>query len=307
MLRLALPVVAAAAALAAGGCGGSGDEAPANAQPYSARSPLPGTTKPVSAAVLQRPIGAYRAHVRRELAGMLVAVGSLRAAIARGDRAGARAAWLRAQARYEAIGAAYGAFGELDRAINGTPAGLPGGERSKRFTGLHRIELALWDRRSTADARIPAARLQRDVARLRSEVGRMEIEPLDFGLRAHEVLEDTLHLQLSGQASPWSGSALTALNSNIEGTRVVLRGLSPILRQRNALVLEQSEEALDRLERAVRGVRRQGRPPRWDALGQRRRERIAGLTAKAAEELAYVPEYVDPRPPRPLQRAVETR
>ena len=35
------------------------------------------------------------------------------------------AAWLAADARYESIGAAYGAFGDLDAAINGEPAGCP--------------------------------------------------------------------------------------------------------------------------------------------------------------------------------------
>ena len=68
---------------------------------------------------LRRPIATYRRHVRRELGAMLGEVAPLRAAIARHDRAGARAAWLAADARYESIGAAYGAFGDLDAAIDG--------------------------------------------------------------------------------------------------------------------------------------------------------------------------------------------
>jgi iron uptake system component EfeO/high-affinity iron transporter len=38
-------------------------------------------------------------------------------------------------------------------------------------------------------------------------------------------------------------------------------------------------------------------------VSQRGRERLAGLTAAAAERLAYVPDIVDPRPARPVQRA----
>jgi iron uptake system EfeUOB component EfeO/EfeM len=137
--------------------------------------------------------------VRRQLRTLLGEVAALRAAIARDDLAGARAAWLKADARYESIGAAYGAFGDLDAAVNGRPAGLPGGVRSPDFTGLHRVELALWQRRSTRAAATPAARLARDVARLREGVAKMDIDPLEYSLRAHEILEDGIHLQLSGR------------------------------------------------------------------------------------------------------------
>ena len=174
------------------------------AQPYSKRSTAAGR-RPARDA---RPTSAgrsatYRRYVRRQLGAMLGEV----ARAARRHRAPAtwpaRArAWLTADARYESIGAAYGAFGDLDAAHQRPPGGLPGGVRSPDFTGLHRIELALWGQRSTRDAAAPAARLASDVARLRATVATIEIDPLEYSLRAHEVLEDALHLQLSGQREP---------------------------------------------------------------------------------------------------------
>jgi iron uptake system EfeUOB component EfeO/EfeM len=133
---------------------------------------------------------------------------------------------------------------------------------------------------------------------LRSKVARMEIDPFEYSLRAHEVLEDTLHLELSGVASPWSGSALTALRANVRGTRVVLASLAPLIARRDPARLHRARTALNRLDEAVGN----GRLPRWDTLGQVQRERIAGLTAAAAERLAYVPELIDPRPPRAKKR-----
>ncbi len=291
MLRRVLAAGVLTAALA--GCGGR-VASPPPPQAFSARTPLSDRSGRVTAAAFARPIAAYRRHVRRALTAMLGELARLRAAAGDGDLPAARAAWLRADARYEAIGAAYGAFGDLDSAINATP-GATG-----RLVGLHRVELALFGRRSTRDAQAPAARLSRDVRRLRDRAGRVTIEPLDYALRAHEVLEDALHLQLSGQASPWSSSALNALTANVAGTRVVLRTLSPMIRQRDPLVLAEAERSLTRLERSVTPVRR----ARWDRLSQRRREAIAGAAAAAAERLAYVPELIDPRPPLPLKRAV---
>jgi high-affinity iron transporter len=294
----------------AAGCGGSdgSQNGVPPARSYAERNPSIQEVDRATRADYRAPIAAYRRHVRRQLGAMLGEVAALRVAADSGDLAEARSSWVRASACYETIGAAYGAFGDLDAAINGRPDGLPGGVDSPDFTGLHRIELALWGRSSTADATAPAARLARDVATLRHRVGTLEIEPLEYSLRAHEVLEDALHLQLGGDASRWSSTALTAVRSEVAGTRVVLATLAPMIARRDtAGVLPQSRQALDRVDAALRGLTGPaGALPRWDAVSQRRRETVSGLVAGAVEQLAYIPELIDPRPARPLQRALGT-
>jgi iron uptake system EfeUOB component EfeO/EfeM len=296
------------ALVAVAGCGGAAKRQTATnppPQPYSQRSTVPGVVARVTPKDYARPIATYKRYVDRQLRALLGEVAVLRAAIARHDLAAARAAWLKADARYESIGAAYGAFGDLDGAVNGGPDGLPGGTRSPDFTGLHRIELALWRRASTRAATAPAAQLARDVRRLRAGVAKMEIDPLEYSLRAHEILEDGIHLQLSGRASPWSGSALVALQAEVRGTRVVLATLAAMISRRDAGgALPQARTALTRLSAELARLERSdGSLPRWDTLAQRDRERVDGLAAGAAEQLAYVPELIDPRPARPAQRA----
>ncbi len=310
MLTRALAAVATCGALvAAGGCGSSSEstvKAPrSHAAPLSAIDPRADRAVVITPAVYTHPIALYKRHIRRQLEAMLGDARTLRATTARDDLSGARDAWLRAEAHYERIGAAYGAFGDLDAAINGLPGGLQGGTASPDFTGLHRIELALFKRRSTGDAAPYARQLVTDVAKLRAAIPKAKIEPLDFGLRAHEVLEDTLQLELAGVASPYSGAALTALDANIDGTRVVMASMGPIAARTNRLAVLLANRALDRLDHAVDALRRHGRFPRWDAVSQIDRERIDGLTAAAAERLAYMPGLVDPRPPRPIQRPIE--
>jgi iron uptake system EfeUOB component EfeO/EfeM len=305
MLRWCL-AAATLAAIALVGCGGGSGGASKNppAQPYSERSTVPDVVRRVTPADYKAPIADYRRYVRRRLATLGGQVAALRAAVARDDLRAARAAWIRADATYESIGAAYGAFGDLDAAVNGRPAGLTGGVRSPDFTGLHRVELALWERRSTRDAARPGAQLARAVSRMRTEVAKLEIGPLEYSLRAHEILEDGIHLQLSGQASPWSGSALVALRAEVDGTGVVLDTLAPLISRRDSSdALPQARRTLERLTKALDGLQRaDGSLPRWDQLGQRDRERVDGLAAGAAEQLAYVPELIDPRPARPAQR-----
>jgi iron uptake system EfeUOB component EfeO/EfeM len=305
MLRWCVPV-AALAAIALAGCGAGKDSASKNppAQPYSKRSTVPDVVRRVTPADYRAPIADYRRYVRRRLGTLGGQVAALRGAIAREDLSAARAAWIRADATYESIGAAYGAFGDLDAAVNGRPAGLPDGVQSADFTGLHRVELALWERRSTRDAARPAAQLARAVARMRAQVAKLEIDPLEYSLRAHEILEDGIHLQLSGQASPWSGAALVALRAEVRGTGVVLDTLEPLIARRDSTdALPEARRALRRLSSELERLERaNGSLPRWDRLAQRDRERVDGLAAGAAEQLAYVPELIDPRPARPAQR-----
>jgi iron uptake system component EfeO/high-affinity iron transporter len=291
----------------AAGCGEDQPAAVAPAAPVSSRVLVSGNVPPVRPADLRAPIAEYRRHVVDELGTMLAETARLQAAVDAGDLDAARAAWIASFMRYQTIGAAYGAFGDLDARIDGTTAGLPGGERSPDFVGLHRIELALWGRDSTADAAEYTRPLIDDVRRLRVRARTLHIDPLEYALRSHEVLEDTLHLQLSGQASPWSGAALVALRSNVAGTEVVLDSLRPLVARRNPRVLDDADQAVSDLRSAIRSVTGSGGGlPRWDGLSQRDRELIAGRTAAAAEALAYVPEIVDPRPPRPVQRVFGT-
>jgi iron uptake system component EfeO len=290
MLRPALVLATAAVALAA--CGGGSKERAANppSQPYSKRSTIPGSVPRVTPKDYARPIATYKRYVRRQLRTLLGEAAVLRAAIARNDLSTARVAWLKADARYESIGAAYGAFGDLDAAVR---------------DDLHRSEVALWRQHSTRAGAHSAAHLAGTVARLRTRVATMTIDPLEYSLRAHEILEDGIHLQLSGQASPWSGAALVALRAEVRGTRVVLATLAPIIERRDATgALPQARKALARLATTLDGLERaNGSLPRWDRLPQRSRELVDGVAAGAAEQLAYVPEIIDPRPARPAQRA----
>jgi iron uptake system EfeUOB component EfeO/EfeM len=308
--RLAVGGALLALALLAG-CGGGGESDQATsaknppAQPLEDLVPVSGNIPRVRAADLERPTARYRRYVESQLRPMGREVEELREAVAAGDLATARRAWLVADERYESIGGAYGAFGDLDARINGGPGGLQGGVDSPEFTGLHRIELALWGRHSTADAAPYVARLADDVAALRRTVPTIEIEPLEYVLRSHEVLEGALDLQLSGRESPWSGSALRALRGNLHGTEFVLGTLHALIERRSPVLMQRGEASLAALATALHRLEGAGGSlPRWDQTGERARTEIAGLTAAAAEQLAYIPEVIDPRPPLPRESAI---
>ncbi|MEV7688869.1 EfeM/EfeO family lipoprotein [Streptomyces bungoensis] len=237
---------------------------------------------------------AYQKWVGGGLDDVVRLTGTLRRAIDRGDLAGARSVWLPAHLRYGRLGAAYGSFGDAAARIDGTDAGLPGGVHDKDFTGFHRVEYGLWHGESAARLRAPAAALAKAVTGLRDSWAQTRMDPAQLGLRAHEILEDTLRLELTGRTDFGSGSTLATARANLDGTRAVLTRLRPLLRTRYAQ-LNELEEKVDAAGHTLDGFRHDGRWTPVDRLSLAQRERADSVVGDLVERLASVATLCDPR------------
>jgi iron uptake system component EfeO len=243
---------------------------------------------PVGSNDLYGPARAYEAYVSAGLDRLVARTATLRAAVDRGDLAAARAAWTPAHLAYERLGAAYGTFGDFDSKINGGPEGLPRGVRDTGFTGFHRVEYGLWHDEPASSLAAVTRRLERDVRALRSAFPEERIDPADLPLRAPEVLEQTLRLQLTGDADQGSGTTLRTAAANLEGTRELIDVLRPLLRTRDP-DLGAVDAWIDRLAAALKGESDVDRLPRAE------RERLNGTTGRLLELLASVAVIGAPR------------
>jgi high-affinity iron transporter len=246
--------------------------------------------QPLPASAFRAPVAEYRHYAIAQSRAMAAPVARLLAAVGRGDRAGAERDWSSAYGRYLLLGAAYGALGDLDVAIDGGAGGLKGGVEDLRFTGLHRVEHDLWSGVPTARIVPFARRLARDVARLPHALAVLEISPLDYATRAHEILEDAQRDQLSGRAAKWSGEGLRATAAGLQATDRVLKTLDPMLTGR-ASTQQDVATQMAVLRRALASVRRahHGSYPTLAALTERQRARVNGALGTALEALSLVP------------------
>jgi iron uptake system EfeUOB component EfeO/EfeM len=233
---------------------------------------------PLPVAAFDRPIARYRRYSARQASAMQAQVRALARALREGDRKAARRAWSGAYERYLRIGAAYGALGDLDAAI---------------VADRERIERGLWTGESLASLRPAAARLDADVRRLRRVVPRIEITPLDYAIRGHEILEDAQRDMLSGVAAPYSGAGVHATVASLEATEAVVATLRPLLASRGALA--PIETGLLRLRRELGTIRRAhgGQWPGLDALEHSERQRLNGRLGAGLEILARLPHALE--------------
>jgi high-affinity iron transporter len=250
---------------------------------------------PVTERDLSAPLTAYKAYVNRGLSTLVTQTRQLSDDIRAGHLDTARTDWLTAHRTYASLGAAYGTFEDFDQKINGRPDGLPGGVRDQRFTGFHRIEYGLWHGQSAADLKGPAQQLADDAAGLQKAFPHQDFDPSDLPLRAHEILENTLQFELTGDTDQGSGTGLATADANLAGTRELLTVLRPLLTARAPRLLPTVDADIARLQRLLDSAHHGNRWTPVDRLDPAAKARIDGATGQLLEDLSPVPDLLEIR------------
>ncbi|MFF0264721.1 imelysin family protein [Kribbella sp. NPDC004536] len=213
----------------------------------------------------------YEAGVARGVAGLAAKTDKLDADVAAGNLTAARTDWLAAHLAYNSLGAAYDAFGDFADKIDGSDA------------GFHPLEKGLWHNASAASLKPIATRLAADVHGLQQDLPNEQVDPNDLGLRAHEIMENALQFELTGENDQGSGTSLNTALANLNGTANVLAVLDPVLKPRYA-ELPQAQK----WETRVRALLTAHQNTPVDKLDRTTREQLDGAVGELLEKLAPV-------------------
>ena len=235
----------------------------------------------------------YLAWIRDRVPRLLTEVRALDRDVRRGDLAAARVMWLRAHVRYETLGAAYGVFGKDDTRIDARASTTVPARSDRHLHGFHRVEALLWSGATATTIAPETRRLVRSVEHLRSDLRTPVINPIDIGLRAHEILENALEFELSGRSDTGSHTELATLAANLVGTRHALAPIRHLLVGRDP-DLHRTYAWLGRTQRYLRRLHRGGWPP-LSGLTRRQRERLDADVSECVELLSRVAVITDPR------------
>lgn len=244
---------------------------------------------PIAASRFRAPIAYYKRYAGRQLVGVSADLRRLRAALRANDRAAAKAAWQDAWGGYLRLGGVYGAFGSLDTAIDGLPGGLAHGVHDKDFTGLHRLEYGLYTGERLSELVPYTDRTERAVARLRTRLPKIAMDPADYVLRAHEILEDAQRDFLSGADDRWSDAGVLATAEATRATTVVFGTIEPLFNNvdaapRSSIALKRLREELATIHKAHHAT--------WPSMAQLSHAEhtdLDGAVGAALEALSLVP------------------
>ncbi|PTH86272.1 iron permease [Streptomyces sp. A244] len=250
---------------------------------------------PVSERDLAAPLKAYRAYVDRGLATLVTQTRKLSDDIRAGRLGAARTDWLTAHRTYASLGAAYGTFEDFDQKIDGRPDGLPGGVHDKHFTGFLRIEYGLWHGEPASGLKGVAQQLAENSAGLRKAFPHQDFDASDLPLRAHEILENTLQFELTGDTDQGSGTGLATADANLAGTRELLVVLQPLLTTRAPRLLPTVDADITRLQKLLDSAHHgSGWTPVY-RLDRTAKARLDGATGQLLEDLSPVPDLLEVR------------
>jgi high-affinity iron transporter len=258
----------------------------------------PPAVRPITVAELTGPNDAYQRYAATDLTTTAHDVATLRADLAHGDLAAARADWLPAQLDWERVGASYDSFGDAGTAVDGLPDGLPGGVADPGFTGLHRLEYGLWHGQSAAELLPVATKLGTEVSTVRRTLTSTDIagDPTNLPIRAHEILEDALRDHLSGIDDEGGGAAYPETYADLQVTRVVLGELTAPINARAPKLLSTVDAQLTALRNALLATRADGH---WRPQAQVpliARQTVDSTIGAALETLSSVPDLLEVPP-----------
>ncbi len=255
----------------------------AAAHPY-----LPVTSDEIAAIVLS-----YRDSVTNGLNTLATDTDALQAAVATGNVANEQAAWLTAHLQYERLGAAYDTFGDYADKIDGRADGLPLGVHDKDFTGFRRLELALWGNEPQATVVAITQQLDSDVHGLVKAFPLQSTAPNDVSLRTHEILENALQFELTGDTDEGSHTNLATVRANVDGTRMAFTALSPLLQQRNPALVQAVTNDLNQLATMLDSYDANGTWRPLSDLTRAEREQLNSTVSQFLETVSPIPDILE--------------
>jgi iron uptake system EfeUOB component EfeO/EfeM len=249
---------------------------------------------PVTANQLAGAVVLYRASVTKGLLTLQADAGRLQAAVEAGHLTEAKALWLTAHLAYSRLGAAYDTFGASADEIDGRADGLVGGVDSPRFTGFLRLEYGLWHHQPKAELAQVAATLDRDVRGLVQAFPHQSTDPNDIALRTHEILENSLQFELTGDTDEGSHTNLATFAANVQGTQMTLAAITPLLKLTDPTLLKRAQTVLAGLASIAASYHHaNGTWTALQSLATMAREKLDGAVGGALETLSLLPDHLD--------------
>ncbi|GAB3979332.1 hypothetical protein GCM10029978_074430 [Actinoallomurus acanthiterrae] len=248
---------------------------------------------PVTQADMNAPLSRYASFVAGQLGLLKHQVAALRADLADGDLGRARTDWLTAHLTWHRIGAAYDAFGDAGKAVDGLAQGLAGGVHDPGFTGFHKIEYDLWHGVPAFRITAEATALSNAIDDLDAKLPAFTFDAKNVSTRAHEILEDTLRFQLTGQDDYGSGTSMASALADLEGERTLLNILAPLINARSPYLVASATADFDTLEQDINATRHDGRWAAIKDLPLPRRQAVNAAIGQTLETLAPVPDLLE--------------
>lgn len=239
------------------------------------------------------PLSEYRVYLVMQGRSAVEGATVLRDAIAAGDLAAARQAWVAARLPYRRIEPLASRVSDLANVIDPRAAYLSGREADPGFTGYHRLEYGLFAQNTTEGLLPVADRLLADLQTLAQRLREMPLDPqLLLSLPADSATQ-IAESRLATGDNVYSGTDLGELQASVEGIGKLTGLLRTLVGPVDPALEAQLGAAQGKLETGVQALQQAGGtyPPYADINAQTRAALSDDLAALSAA-LAKLPAVI---------------
>jgi len=232
------------------------------------------------------PLAEYRVYLVQQSSTLIKEAARLAAAIRAGDIDEARLRYVATRLPYRRMDIVAGRFSDLKNRIDPVADYLEKREDDPAFSGFHRIERALFAKRSLDGLQPVADALAADVAALGARIRALRLSPGDICSSVERQARLFAESQIVKGESPYARNELVEFEASLQGMGKALDLLSPVLQGLAAPALALVQERRSVAASGLESLKRAGGYPAYDEVGSPTRDKLAGDFRAFAEAVA---------------------
>jgi len=229
----------------------------------------------------------YDAYVHEQVNNLVKDTRTLTDAVRSGDLEAAKAAYAPSRVSWERIEPIAGLIEDVDVAVDARVDDFAS-ENDPKWTGWHRIEYLLWEKRDVAAAKPFADRLDTDIEALAGGLAKVKITPLVLVQGSAELVEEVSEGKITGEEDRYSHTDLWDFQSNIEGARQASELVAPALQKADPELAERIESEFDAVQATLDPYRRGDGFASFTEVTEQDRARMKAALAGLSESLSTV-------------------
>lgn len=171
---------------------------------------------------LVAPISDYKIYVTEQVDQLVTQTQAFTDAINKGDIATAKKLYAPTRVHYESIEPIAELFSDLDGSIDSRVDDHEKGVDAEDFTGFHRLEYLLWDKKTTDGTQELTAQLLKDVKDLQARIAELTFPPEKVVGGAAALMEEVAATKVSGEEDRYSHTDLYDFQGNVDGAKKIV-------------------------------------------------------------------------------------
>jgi iron uptake system component EfeO len=243
-------------------------------------------TAAVSPLDLVQPVADYKVYVAKGVKNLVEDTEKFTAAVKAGDLKKAQELYAPTRFHYEMIEPIAELFSDLDGSIDSRADDHEKKEEDPGFTGFHRIEYGLFEKKSTDGLAPIADKLNADVLDLQKRIAGLTVPPEKMVGGAAALIEEVGATKITGEEDRYSHTDLWDFKANVDGARKIVDLLHPLTVKADKDLTQKVNANFETVEKILAKYKTAHGYETYDKLSEEDRKALQGPVTALAEDLS---------------------